>query len=203
MIKFCTLKTVQRWYSWGFASTQVNRFTDNRWDFKRKKWPQIRHCTSCVVCTIKMSQKTLSYLLDLLKSLAFCLEVELCFFRPFFMYLKKKSTCALTAVFNSSDKSFHQNELQSIILPAICYLSQQRASEGTQGCSNLMLHVLPFKRVIQTGPPSLPDENKPIKDSDWHSPIWPTRCGKFCPRLLCESAAGLTLNLPGPVWQWG
>lgn len=42
-----------------------------------------------VVCTIKMSQKTLSYLLDLLKSLAFCLEVELCFFRPLFMYLNK------------------------------------------------------------------------------------------------------------------
>lgn len=202
MIKFCTLKTVQRWYRWGFASTQVNRFTDNRWDFKRKKWPQIRHCTSCCLYN-KNVPENIILPTWFIKESGILSWSWIVFFQAIFYVFKKKSTCALTAVFNSSDKSFHQNELQSISLPAICYLSQQRASEGTQGCSNLMLHVLPFKRVIQTGPPSLPDENKPIKDSDWHSPIWPTRCGKFCPRLLCESAAGLTLNLPGPVWQWG
>lgn len=202
MIKFCTLKTVQRWYRWGFASTQVNRFTDNRWDFKRKKWPQIRHCTSCCLYN-KNVPENIILPTWFIKESGILSWSWIVFFQAIFYVFKKNSTCALTAVFNSSDKSFHQNELQSISLPAICYLSQQRASEGTQGCSNLMLHVLPFKRVIQTGPPSLPDENKPIKDSDWHCPIWPTRCGKFCPRLLCESAAGLTLNLPGPVWQWG
>lgn len=102
------------------------------------------------------------------------------------------------ALVSSSDKSIHQSELQSITLP-ICYLSRQQASEGSLGCCNLMLHVLPFKRVIQTGLPSLPEENKAIKDGDWHGLIWRTDCGKSPPTPSAKMREGSQAH-PEPAW---
>lgn len=110
------------------------------------------------------------------------------------LYLSK-NTMSINCI-NSCSISFHQNELKSISLP-IGYLSLQQASEGSQGCCDV-IGPCPssFKSVVQTGLPLLPEENKTIKDGDGLT--WRTDCRKFYLQLRCERAAKLTLNPPWP-----
>lgn len=72
------------------------------------------------------------------------------------------------------------------------YLSRQQASGGSHRCCTL--HVLPVKRVIQTGRPSHPQQNK---DQGWSMALYGKLQEALPPQLRCERAAKLTMNPPG------